>query len=260
MSLEATGCLPELDPCDYSKGLYSQFSGKPRMKQIFCCVTDLLVCDANSTSACGKVSCETATGELLTLYGQQAGFPRTHCSVKATEAIFGLRCDDPLPPAGTGCPDTQVVGLCEGAYFYCALSEREDYVFTDDDFYRSFIKAAFIKRRLTRTGTVPNYETVCEQIQALWGPDAWVVYAQDGSFGVSAGRDLTQEEICLLGIYAKVICVGIGIKLDIFCVAPFKPIGCNRTPEFIKTNIACNNPPTNSAPTFIKTEIECNNP
>lgn len=247
MSLDATGCAPEIDPCEFSDLLYSQFIDKPRMKQIMCCITEMIACDANSVASCGKVSCDDAESDLLTLYGQRAGFPRTHCAVKTADVVFGLPCNDALPPAGTGCPDTQVVGLCEGGYFYCALSERYDYTFTDDDFYRSFVKAALIKRRLLRTGMLPLVDQVDEIIKALWGSDAWVVYSQDGSIGVSAGRDLTPEEICLLSVYAKVICVPLGMQLDIFCVAPFKPIGCNRPPNS-PANITIGCCPVGAAP------------
>jgi len=253
MSLEDGNCRDPIDHCDYAKLIYSQFSDKPRMNQIFCATMEKIACDANAYDPCGKVGCDEATGDLLTLWGQRAGFPRRHCAVKVSEAVFGLPCPDPLPPAGTGCPETEVVGLCEGGQFRCGLVERSDYIFEDDEFYRPFVKAGLIKRRLLRNKKVPDVNDVREMIQALWGPDAWVVYSQGGAIGVSAGRDLTPEEICLLAVYGKVICVGIGIQLDIFCVEPPGPcdVICPEIPDITKTSgsfLSYTSPPfTNAA-------------
>lgn len=228
MSLNNT-CAPEIDPCDTSIfAVPSQYMGttveSSIMAQLNCLSTD-----SNSARTCGIFDCNTAEGDILTLIGESVGWPRSHCNVQA-QPYFGLCLTDNGSGTGTGCNQASVVGLCAGEYFYCRLSERSDYVFTDDVLYRSFIKAKAIKNRAVREDQTPDVSLIDEIIKSLWGDDAWVVEANGGFISVSAGRNLTAEEQSILSLYGKVICAGFGIEIRIFCLAPFKPIGCNRNP------------------------------
>ena len=211
------GCPIALDPCQFVDGVPSQYHGKPRFMAHITADIERSVCLSQvSSDICGAFNCETATGAQLTLIGDAAGWPRTHCNSKV-QPVFGYPCED-AQPSGFGCTERFVLGYCEGVTYYCGLIDREDYTFEDDDLYRSFIKA-----KIAKDNSGVSVPDICNIIQALWGPDAFIVRADGGVISVSAGRDLTTEEQCLLTLYNKVICPALGVRLEIFCVAPTGP-------------------------------------
>jgi len=225
MALDNNTCAPDIDPCDPNIfAVPSQYIGTTVEAEIMVHAENL-ACHSNMGRICGLFDCDTAEGETLTVLGNLAGWPRVHCNVKA-QPFFGLECPTDPAPFNSGCNEASVVGLCDGAYFFCALSEREDYEFTDDDLYRRFIKAKNIKNRAIRLGEAPDVGLITEIIQELWGEDAWVVNAGGGKIDVSAGRDLTDDEQCLVTLYGRVICAGPAIEIRVHCDAPDKPIGC----------------------------------
>ena len=210
---------------------------------------------------CIRDSICTAEGEILTLIGNRLGWPREHCSVKPID-FFGLQCDAP-PPLGTGCLDNSIVGLCDGAFFFCRLDASQNFTFEDDELYRSFLKAIAIKQRARRFKEQANVKLIQEIIQELWGGEAWVVSANNGVISVSAGRDLSFDEVCLLSLYEQVICVGPGIRLEIFCIAPDQvncdtPVAPNNSPfmdvcedgEIINITHGAFNTPIGAIPTL----------
>jgi len=238
MALDNTGCVADIDPCEF--GVYKQYVGTT-VEAENTAMMECLANQANQASLCGKFDKTTATGFELTQIGEITGWPRKHCSVKPVE-FWAYDCTTP-PPEGTGCPTNSIIGICEpNSFYYCRLNGRIDYVFEDDELYRAFICAVIIKNRASCNKESPTVELIHEIITALWGEDAWVVDADCGVISVSAGRDLTEDEICILSLYRSVICAGPGIRIDIFCIAPPKILGCNRPPECIKTTIECNNP------------------
>ena len=234
MSGETTGCAPELDPCAPEFAVPAQYSGTSVQDEVKLTV-ECLAAESNSARLCGVLNCETAKGENLSLIGQIIGWPREHCNVKAAP-YFGYDCQTP-PPTGTGCPEISVVGLCDGAYYYCRLAEREDYIFTDDELYRSFIKAKIVKNRALNNGEAPDVSLITEIIQALWGPEAWVFEADCGVIGVTAGRNLTDEELCILELYGRVICAGPGIEVKIYCEEPAGPCDVQCPPLITQTKV-----------------------
>lgn len=267
MSLDNTGCPAPLDPCDFSYP--SIYQGTTVGAEIDAHLENI-TCAANDSSYCGIFDCDTATDAILTMIGQRVGWPRQHCNVRPTE-YFGFECDPP-PPTGTGCDEPSVVGLCEPeAFFFCRLNGSFNYEFTDDELYRGFVKAAIIKSRARRFKELSTVKLITEQIKALWGDDAWVVSADNNAIAVSAGRDLTSEEIEILSLFRRILCAGLGIELQVFCVAPTKPIGCNLSPVANSvTTIECSDPPTlpppppppaNNAPVpNSNLTIECSDP
>ena len=242
MAGDNTGCPAEIDPCNYS--FPAMYHGTTVGDEISAHL-EMLACDANDRSYCGLLDICTAEGELLTLIGNRLGWPREHCSVKPVD-FFGFDCNI-APPVGTGCDQASVVGLCDGAYFFCRLEGAQNYTFTDDELYRSFLKAVAIKNRIRRNKQIPNVKLVDEIIKTLWGNNAWVVEATNGAIGVSAGRDLTADEICLLSLYEQVICTGLGIRLNVYCTQPPSPcdVQCPSIPDFDKligTNFSYTSP------------------
>ena len=222
MSADNTGCVPALDPCDFPAP--SMYHGTTVAAEVAAHVEGK-VCAANDSNLCGIFDICTAEGAILTQAGNFLGWPREHCNVKPVE-FFGLQCVVP-PPVGTGCEENSVVGLCEGGFFFCRLDASENYTFTDDDIYRSFLKAVSIKNRARRFKQQSNVKLIEEIISELWGDAAYVFSAGDGVIRVTAGRDLTEEEICILSLYQRVICVGLGIRLEIFCEMPELPKSCS---------------------------------
>lgn len=221
MGLDNTGCAADLQSCNYSYP--SVYQGSTVGAEIDLHLENL-ACDANDGSYCGVLDICTAQGELLTIIGERLGWPREHCNVKPVD-FFGLECTESLPDS-TGCNQASIVGLCDGAFFFCRLNGNQNYTFDNDEFYRSFLKAVAIKNRGRVNKELETVKLIREIIKALWGDEAWIVSVGANAIGVSAGRDLVEEEICLLSLYESIICTGLGIRLELHCMQPTRPEPC----------------------------------
>lgn len=104
---------------------------------------------------------------------------------------------------------TPVGGLCD-SFWDCGAPEFEEYVFTDDELYRAFLKArAFQLKRDWRR------ETVEAAARGLFGADAFIVDERPGLVVISAGRPLTDEERSTIHLFRQVMPVAPGIQVSI---------------------------------------------
>ena len=217
-------CPDKLDICKYMNAIPSYLRSKPKFSSLMC---GILECRMEISAAihqlCNLFDCDTATGEQLTFIGENNGWPRTHCNAFFTGNIFGYDCGPVAQTANLTCAEVTVVGYCEDAYYYCGILNQEDYVFEDDELYRSFVKARICANKNKRNKDY-TVRAVRECIKALWGDNAFIVYADNFSIGVSAGRDLTPDEIAISNLYQEVICLSAGVRLDVFCIEPTGPL------------------------------------
>lgn len=214
MSGDNTGCPAEIQSCDYS---FPSIYHGTTVGDYIQARLDELACEANQGSTCGVFDICTAEGEILTLIGNRLGWPREHCNVRPIE--FSGNENATPPNQGAGPQNSPVAGTS-------GLDGSQNFVFSDDEQYRSFLKAAAIKQRQRRSKQQYKVKSINEVIKSLWGDDAWIVQADDGVIGVSAGRDLTQQEIEILSLYDRIICVGAGIRLEVYSIAPQRPGPC----------------------------------
>ena len=137
---------------------------------------------------------DTAIGDQLTLVGKRMGFPRCHC-VCDIQPVFGFECE------GYNSGYT-IVGFCDesGAWADCGPFGTSDICITDDEVYRTFLKA-----RRYQMQALFDIESLTAAVQHLFGPQARIISAGVGRIVVAPGRAMTAQEQTLLQIYPRVL-------------------------------------------------------
>lgn len=209
--LIADSCCPQHDPAAFRCEILDRVKLlRPYMEApLVSAYVDKLIDEAAVLRAdiielCSAFDVETATGQTLTLIGENAGWPRCHCNVRI-KPYFGFSCgSNPCVVAGG------VSGFKLGPFICEGPIPREDYCFEDDELYRGFIKA--FARKAQSNGTVDDINA---SIRDLWGEDASVIDANYGTVLIGTGRVLTGEEVTLGELYRQVIPVANGMGLII---------------------------------------------
>lgn len=199
----ATGCITYTADrliCkaqDNLAGQYSESTNLRELVRIF--VAQLEESECNLADLCVLLDCDNATGEQLTAIGEIVGWPRTHCSAQCTVS-FGFAC-----PGTSECDNENILGWCSGEWL-CGTQESatKDYTFTDDELYRSFIKAKIAARFATGTTT-----EVLATAQALLGPDTCLGNVQNGETQIIAPRLLTSEEKSIIELIRRILPVSL---------------------------------------------------
>lgn len=162
----------------------------------------------------GAFDPDTAEDDQLDMLGKMAGFPRCHCG-GIKKVYFGLVCGTCGFDPGT------VEGFCTGEWPCAAdgeaITDYEDFCFTDDDQYRSFIKAKIIKNRSNG-----NAADLTESLGILFGADARILWERNATLAVGTGRVLTSQEKRIIHLFASVLPIIRGVRLEIYEVTqPF---------------------------------------
>lgn len=196
--------------------------------------TALQICDLPE-----RFNLETATGDQLTLIGKRMGWPRCHC-ICDVQPVFGFDCPDEVelrPVAGFGVKlDAANFGFCDDAVGFgqpyitnwavCPDDSRLEQVdcvedstweicsrgvaevcITDDEVYRTFLKvrAYQIAGRFDRASLEAS-------IQLFFGAQAKILYEGQRRVVFAPGRELSNTEITLLQLYARVLPLALGIE------------------------------------------------
>ena len=147
---------------------------------------------------------ETATGDALTILGERAGWPRTHCAAQCTP-VFGWLCDDN--------ERSGVLGWCEGEWLCDENSTgRQDYTFVDDDLYRRFIKA----KRLANASVGTAVELV-EIARLLFdSDDVGIMGMENRKLDLLVQHHLTDEEFSVVELIKRILPAPIGTVVSIY--------------------------------------------
>lgn len=169
------------------------------------------------TIACGMLDyfdIDTAVGDQLTILGKVLGWPRCHCAGQR-RPVFGLVCEG---DDYCDLPDRPIGGLCE-AEFDCGGPEYVEFCFTNDEVYRSFLKA----RIVTLTGDYSR-AGLTDAARELFGPDAVIYQESEGVVAIATGRVLSNIEIGIAHLYEQVLPIAPGVRLEIYH-SPGPPLG-----------------------------------
>ena len=163
----------------------------------------------------GAFDVDDAEGDQLDKLGISVGWPRCHCAGKK-KVYFGFICGTCGFDPGT------VDGFCDGS-FPCpeigeAATDYEDFCFTDDEQYRTFIKAKIIRNR--SKGTAQDW---LDALEILFGVDAKIMFERGAVLTIATGRVLTAEEKQIIHLFERVLPVPRGVRLEIIEVE--KPFG-----------------------------------
>ena len=97
----------------------------------------------------------------------------------------------------------------------------------NDEIYCRLIEAHLISRQ------GPNMANLCEALRCLSGDNAFIISSDSGLTQVSAGRTLTNEELCLLPAFKSCIPHVCGTAVEVYDIEDFSNIvgincgGCN---------------------------------
>lgn len=143
-----------------------------------------------------------AIGDQLTLLGKRLGWPRCHC-VCNVQPVFGFDC-------GTNTDLRIITGFCAPASTWdnCGPFGTSDICITDDEIYRTFLKA-----RRYQMLALFDLESLNEVVKILWGDAATVLASDHRRVVIAPGRALTASETSLLQIYPRVLPVAPGVAV-----------------------------------------------
>jgi len=150
---------------------------------------------------------DSSTGDQLTIIGKWLGWPREHCAGRKLP-IFGFTCNPPQ------CSNRSkiITGFCEAGIWECDSNPGfGDYVFTDDELYRRFLKSMIIK--LDKDYRRP---ALIEAAGELFGSNASIYHERPGHVYVDTGRLLTNEEISIAHLYQNVLPIPPGVAVRIY--------------------------------------------
>lgn len=204
MALQDPCCpvYPDDWVCEKLGQILGQYQHSPKLKAfIQAGVEQLDIIRCVIAKDCDRTfDCTQASGAELDAIGLMVGFPRCHCNVIC----------DPCAPLGMS--------------DYCL----------DDDLYCRFIQAQLITNR--GGCSLSDME---DAIQALWGDDAAVVFSGGGSVAVWPGRELTDIEKRLYGLYRKVLPLCLGVNLVIYDSGAVIPAWCCGTQLWCDVSMGC---------------------
>ncbi len=88
----------------------------------------------------------------------------------------------------------------------------------DDEIYCRLIKAYLISRQGA------NMRNLCLALDCLFGQDAFIISSNAGLTQVSSGRPLTNEELCLLKVFKRVLPKSPATSIEIYDISDFSQI------------------------------------
>ena len=143
-----------------------QYKESPNLRGMIDVVLDEVVLAGNAIAdIMDFFYLDTAVGEQLTFIGNNVGWPREHCNGKYV--------------AGVG---------------------LDDYIFTDDELYRSFIKA-----KIKRNRSNGSMEDMLAAAGELFGPQVYTLSSVGGVYILGLGRSITAQELELFPLYFRVL-------------------------------------------------------
>lgn len=143
----------------------------------------------------------TAVGDQLTLLGKRMGWGRCHC-ICTIEPVFGFECDNEVY-------FRPVVGFCEetSSWEICSTGIA-DICLTDDNLYRKFLQV-----RRYQYMNMYDLASLEACLKIFFGEQASVIHSGQGRIVLAPGRNLTQGEMSLLQLYARVLPIALGVRI-----------------------------------------------
>ncbi|HEY8356692.1 MAG TPA: DUF2612 domain-containing protein [Ramlibacter sp.] len=153
-----------------------------------------------------KFDIDNAVGDQLTILGKALGWPRTHCKGQK-RPVFGFSCEG---FDECSIPVRPVAGFCF-AEWNCDGPDFVEFTFRDDELYRGFLKA----RVVTLLGDYTR-KGLTEAARAMFGQDAVIYRERPAVVSVATGRLMTNVEISIVHLYAQVLPVAPGLRLELW--------------------------------------------
>ncbi len=148
------------------------------------------------------IDIRTATGDCLCLLGNLSGFACGHCGVLAEKVNCDIQCV-------LDCDDNQVLRKVYQSSGRAIDFEFDVTTVDGEEAYRKFLAAWHVKRLSRGIG-----DDVIRAAQLLWPDDSpEIVFQGGGNLYLGIGREFTEEELMLIGLYKKVLPIPRGVTL-----------------------------------------------